>query len=154
MKVIGPVQNVRDACEQILRSLPAWFGIESALMEYVEATDRLPTYLAMSEGKAVGFVSLQSHSQSECEIHCIAVRDSFRGRGVGKALVQAAERWMKERGATRLIVKTIAESHPSPEYKESRAFYQSQGFLAEKIIPDIWGPSNPCLQMYKELHNG
>jgi ribosomal protein S18 acetylase RimI-like enzyme len=134
--------------------LPGWFGIESALIEYAEATERLPTFVAMSEGEAVGFVTLEGHSQSECEIHCIAVRDSHRGRGIGAALVCAAEAWMQERGATRLIVKTIAESHPSPEYKASRAFYQRQGFVAEKIIPDIWGPSNPCLQMGKEVRYG
>jgi len=154
MRVVGPVQHVRTACEQILRSLPGWFGIETALLEYAEATDRLPTFVAISEGETVGFVTVERHSQSEYEIHCIAVRDSLRGQGIGAALVHAAEAWMKERGAIRLIVKTIAESHPSPEYKASRAFYQHQGFLSEKIIPDIWGPSNPCLQMSKAVRYG
>lgn len=151
MHVTGPVQHIRDDCEQILRSLPRWFGIESALIEYAEAADHLPTFAAMLEGEVVGFITLESHSPTESEIHCIAVRDGFRGDGIGSALISAAETWMKEQKVTSVVVKTIAESHPSLEYKESRAFYQSKGFAAERIIPDIWGPSNPCLQMRKEI---
>lgn len=154
MRIVGPVQHVREVCEQILRSLPGWFGIESALIEYAKATDQLPTFVAMSEGEAVGFITMKSNSQNECEIHCVAVHESLRRQGIGATLVRAAEAWMKEHGATRLIVRTLADSHPSQEYKESRAFYLSQGFVAEKIIPDIWGPSNPCLQMYKEVRYG
>lgn len=151
MQVIGPVQHVREESEKILRSLPRWFGIEFALIEYAEATNRLPTFVALSDGAIVGFATLERHSEYEYEIHCIAVRYEFRNGGIGTALVSAAEAWMKALGGTSIVVKTIAENHPSPEYRESRGFYQRQGFMAEKIIPDIWGPSNPCLQMRKEI---
>jgi GNAT superfamily N-acetyltransferase len=151
MHINGPVQHVSVECEQILRSLPGWFGIETALLEYAEATNRLPTFVAVADGTIVGFITLEGHSAIEWEIHCIAIHKSFRGKGIGAALVSSAEDWMKEKGALILLVKTIAESHPSPEFKESRAFYNSIGFASDKIIPDIWGPSNPCLQMRKEL---
>lgn len=154
MRVSGPIQNTREDCERVLRSLPDWFGIESALVEYAEAADRLPTFCATSGDEFVGFITLESHSPSEWEVHCIAVRDGFRGLGIGSALMSAAEAWMRKRGARYVLVKTLGESHPSPAYKESRAFYQSRGFVAEKIIPDIWGPSNPCLQMRKEIQYG
>lgn len=154
MQVFGPVQHVREECEKILRGLPQWFGIESALIEYAEATNRLPTFVALADGANVGFIALERHSQCEYEIHCIAVHCKFRAGGIGTALVSAAEAWTKAQGATSIIVKTIAESHPSPEYRETRAFYQRRGFVAEKIIPDIWGPSYPCLQMRKDVQHG
>lgn len=151
MHVTGPAQHVREACEIILRSLPRWFGIESAVVAYAKAADCLPTFLAYSEESVIGFISLEGHSHGVYEVHCIAVHNDFRGQGVGTALLSAAETWMRAQGASQMVVKTIAESHPSPEYKASRAFYQSKGFAAERIIPDIWGPSNPCLQMRKEI---
>jgi ribosomal protein S18 acetylase RimI-like enzyme len=151
MHINGPAQHVSVACEQILRSLPQWFGIEAALREYVEATERLPTFIAVVDEIIVGFVTLESHFSTEWEIHCIAVHEKFRSRGIGSALISSAEHWLRRNGVRSLLVKTIAESHPSPEYKESRAFYQSKGFAPDKIIPDIWGASNPCLQMRKEI---
>jgi GNAT superfamily N-acetyltransferase len=151
MNIKGPLREVRDECEQILRSLPGWFGIETALVKYAEATERLPTFAAVVHDKVVGFITLERHSQEEWEVHCIAVQDDLRGKGAGSALIRHAESWLGTKGARVLLVKTIADSHPSPEYKESRAFYSSQGFIPDQIIPDIWGPSNPCLQMRKQI---
>ncbi|MFT3733769.1 MAG: GNAT family N-acetyltransferase [Rhodocyclaceae bacterium] len=154
MEISGPLQNVRHECERILRSLPAWFGIESALLDYAQATERLPTFCAFAEGALIGFISLECLDANEWEVHCIAVREGRRDGGVGTALLNIAEAWARSQGARSLIVKTLADSHPSLAYKASRAFYLSKGFAAEKIIPDIWGPSNPCLQMRKELAPG
>lgn len=81
-----------------------WFGIESALIEYAEATNRLPTFVALAEGAIVGFITLERHSQYKYEIHCTAVRRELRADGIGTALVSAAEAWMKAQGATSISI--------------------------------------------------
>jgi hypothetical protein len=43
MDIEGPLTGVSSAAAQILRGLPAWFGIEASLLEYVRDTERLPT---------------------------------------------------------------------------------------------------------------
>ena len=50
-----------------------------------------------------------------------------------------------------LLVKTLADTHPSPEYAATRAFYRSLGFLPLAVLPDLWGPANPCLLMVRPL---
>ena len=55
MQLIGPISNPSSHCERILRTLPQWFGIEHALLEYVQDSERFPTFLAtLGEPIAVG----------------------------------------------------------------------------------------------------
>ena len=50
-RIVSPEEGVRDAasCERILRSLPEWFAIETALRDYAAATDVYPTFLACQD---------------------------------------------------------------------------------------------------------
>ena len=55
MQLIGPISNPSSHCERILRTLPQWFGIEHALLEYVQDSERFPTFFAtLGEPIAVG----------------------------------------------------------------------------------------------------
>lgn len=149
MRIDGPTSDARDECEQVLRSLPAWFGIESALLDYAESTQRFPTFVACEDSAIAGFISVRRHFENAWEIHCIAVHASARGRGIGAQLLSHAERWMRERDARVFQVKTLAETHPSAEYAETRGFYARMGYFPLQVFPDLWSPSNPCLQMIK-----
>ena len=40
-----PSTNCGQVCEQILRALPEWFGIEESLIQYVKDADSMPTML-------------------------------------------------------------------------------------------------------------
>ena len=59
MDIEGPVAGVADQCEQVLRTLPLWFGIESSLMESVRDTERLPTFVARVANDVIGFVTIR-----------------------------------------------------------------------------------------------
>ena len=60
-------------CNSILRSLPEWFGIEAAIIDYVKAVENLPTFISQVKEQVVGFVSLELHNASTAEIHVMAV---------------------------------------------------------------------------------
>ena len=144
--------DVSSSCEAILRSLPAWFGIEASLQEYVRDAAEHPTLLAHEAGEpAFGFVTLREHFASSYEVHCLAVHADRRRKGCGLALMQAAEAWAKARGARFMQVKTIAAGHPSAAYAETRAFYERAGYVPLEVLEDLWHPSNPCLQLIKAL---
>ena len=81
----------------------------------------------------------------------MAVQACQRNRGLGKALLQAAESWAQGRGGRFMQVKTIAPSNPSPEYAETRAFYVKAGYVPLEEFPLLWSKSNPCLQLVKAL---
>ena len=138
------------ACEQVMRSLPKWFGIEKAVVEYAKACETMETYVAEEAGQVVGFITLNRRSQVTAELHCMAVRPEFHGKGIGRALVNHAERLATERGYEFFEVKTLGPSRPNAEYERTRGFYQHMGFqpLEEN---DLWGKDNPCLIMVKHL---
>ncbi len=151
MNITGPNLSIERDCELVLRSLPDWFGIESSLLEYVRDSSRFPTFAMGDSDRVIGFLTLRQHFAKSWELHCIAVHRDHRGSGVGRCLVAHAESWLIERDAEFLQVKTIAESSPSPEYQQTRAFYERLGFTPLEVFPELWSPRNPCLQLIKRL---
>ena len=149
IQIEGPTVHAREACDSILRSLPQWFGIESAIVDYVLDTERLPTFVLRLDGEVVAFLTLKEHFSHSWEVHCIAVAASRRNRGLGRALLTHAEGWASTQGAKWLQVKTLSSSHPSPEYAETRAFYERMGFEPFQELPTLWDEANPCLLMIK-----
>ena len=137
-------------CEQIMRSLPKWFGIEEAIVEYAKSTETMETWVAESSGAVAGFITANQRSPVSAEIHCMAVREEFHGSGVGRALVERIEAVLASRPIEYLQVKTLGPSLPNVEYDRTRGFYQHLGFrpLEEN---NLWGNDNPCLIMVKHL---
>lgn len=150
-QIVGPKLEIREQSEEILRSLPQWFGIEEGLLHYAEATGRLPTFAVMDEQAAIGFITLAEHFPESWEVHCIAVHASHRGQGHGRALLEHAEDWLKPRGVRFLQVKTVAADRDDAAYAETRGFYARVGFVPLQVFPELWGTHNPCLQMIKVL---
>jgi GNAT superfamily N-acetyltransferase len=138
-------------CEPILRSLPQWFGIEAANQQYVLDIEANFTLIAERDGKAVGFLTLVQHSTYAAEIHVMAVLPAYHRQGVGRALVNAAETYLRENGVRFLQVKTLSPRHPDEGYQKTRAFYLGMGFVPLEEFPDLWGSHNPCWQLIKTL---
>lgn len=152
MTISLSVRPGRDpaAVERLLRGLPEWFGIESSIAEYVEAAGRLPGLLAYDGDEVVGALLLQRHFPTAAEIHLMAVDRGRHRRGVGRALVAAAEAAMAADGVTLMSVKTLGPSHPDPGYALTRRFYAAVGYQPVEELLDLW-PGNPCLMMVKPL---
>ncbi len=137
-------------CERILRSLPDWFGIEKAIVDYVRDIGALETWVAEDSGNVVGFATVKRHNAFSAEIQVMAVVAACHGQGLGRRLVERAECALRERAVEYLQVKTLAPSHPDTFYARTRGFYERLGFrpLEENLL---WGEANPCLVMIKHL---
>lgn len=151
MNIIGPALDQRAACEQVLRSLPKWFGIEPALVMYADDTLRLPTFAAVEGARLIGFISLEQHFPQAWEVHCIAVHAEVRNQGQGRALMAHAEAWLVAQGATLLQVKTVAATSKSEAYALTRGFYARLGYQPLEVFPALWDAHNPALQLVKVL---
>jgi hypothetical protein len=69
--------------DALLRTLPAWFGIEEAIAEYVAAAFRLPNYLARdSDGSPVGVLLLERHFPRAAEVYLMAVAPTHHWTGM------------------------------------------------------------------------
>lgn len=140
-----------DAIEIIGRSLPAWFGIEDGLKDLRSGAERGPGYVALIADDVAGFVTVDRPFPETVEITWMAVAPNHHRQGMGRALVEAVIMDALHSGARLLHVKTLADSHPSPEYAQTRAFYESMEFQRLIVLPDLWGPDNPCLLMVRPV---
>jgi len=139
-----------DACEAVLRALPDWFGLEEPIRRYRAALDRLDAWVAEERGRVVGFLAVEVHFPPSAEIHVMALRREVHRRGLGRALVDTAERFLRGRDVEFLQVKTLGPSRENEAYAATRRFYEAMGFRPLEET-DLWGETNPCLILVKHL---
>jgi chloramphenicol 3-O-phosphotransferase/GNAT superfamily N-acetyltransferase len=149
--ITEPALGLSAVCAPILRALPEWFGVEAAVQQYIADIETMPTLLAEIDGQPVGFLTLKRHSPYAAEIHVMGVLPTAHRRGVGRALVEHAEAFLRQQGVEYLQVKTLSGSHPDPGYAKTRAFYLAMGFRPLEELPDFWDEANPCLVMIKNV---
>jgi GNAT superfamily N-acetyltransferase len=145
VEVHAPDERSR-LCESILRELPDWFGIEEATAAYIRDVAELPT-LAVGDD---AFLSLKLHTPRAAEVYVMGVRRARHREGLGTALLEAAEEYLRERGVEYLQVKTLGPSDDDAGYARTRAFYEARGFVPLEELHGLW-EDNPCLLLVKAL---
>ena len=85
------------------------------------------TLLAVADGRVVGLATVHArevlhHAHPVVQLTALVVPPDMRGRGVGRTLVTAVERWAAARGADRLVLTTALPRAEAP------AFYERLGF--------------------------
>ncbi len=97
-------------------------------------------------------MALKPHPPGAVEIALIATRPEYHGRGAGRHLVDAAERFGHESGARLLTVKTLApRGRDEPQFEATRRFYDRNGFVRAEVFAKLWHEDHPCLFMVKPL---
>ncbi len=140
-----------EICEFILRSLPGWFGIEKAIIDYGEGVKDKLFLTVYVKSIPVGFIAMKEHNEHTSEIYVMGIVKELHGRGIGKRLLCNVERRMLEQGKKFMSVKTLSDSHPDGNYDRTRKFYRSVGFYPLEELKGLWGEENPCLIMVKPL---
>ena len=64
----------------------------------------------------------------------IAVRDDRRGSGTGSRLMEAAEDWARERGATLMLLDASAANTEALRFYEERHGFRLRGVLMTKEL--------------------
>lgn len=149
--ILGPIDADLKDCKRILRALPAYFGIEDTLVQYLTDFQEMPVFIASLNQLTIGFLAINRHTRVAAEIYVMGVLPEEHGKGIGGALIEAVEQHLRSEGVRVLEVKTLGESHPDENYAKTRAFYSAQGFLPMEEIPDFWGKGLPTLFMVKPL---
>ena len=93
-----PLTNCGIGCENILRSLPDWFGIEESLVQYVKDADVMPTMLAKDKDDVIGFLIIKRHFSDSAEIHCMGILPQYHRKGTGKLLIKELEKYLEDEG--------------------------------------------------------
>ena len=150
-EIEGPLLHCASACIPILRSLPDWFGLEEAILDYEHQVEELPTFLANADGSVQGFLTLKQHNEFSAEILVMAVQPEQHRGGIGRALVEAAEAHCLSLGIEYMQVKTLGPSRPDEHYAGTRRFYAALGYRPLEEFSRIWDADNPCLILVKRI---
>lgn len=151
LEITKITENRGRICSDLLRSLPLWFGIESAILKYAADVESMPTFVASIKGDSVGLISLHLHNEWTAEVHVMAVHPRYHKQGIGTRMLVVVERYLRESNCEFLTAKTLSSAHPSKEYEGTRRFYFSMGFRPVEEFKTVWGKTNPCLLMIKTL---
>ena len=79
-------------------------------------------YLALSEGKAAGCIGLRKLDEERCEMKRFYVRPEYRGRGIGRRLVEMILADAREIGYRTMLLDTL------PFMKSAMHLYDQVGF--------------------------
>ena len=150
VEIQEPAERSRIA-ESVLRALPEWFGIEEATAAYIREAATLPTFAVEPDA---GFVCLKRHTPHASELYVMGVRRERHRRGLGRALVAAAESWCRANGIRFLHVKTLGPTRPDEGYAATRSFYEAMGFVALEELHGLWDEGNPALILVKDVGPG
>jgi len=149
--VSGPHFGTSSMCTPILRSLPEWFGIEESILQYSSGIEHLPTFLAKTSENIIGFLSIKQHNPYSAEILVMGVHPEVQRHGIGRALLNATQEWLRQQGVEYLQVKTLGPTNDDPNYAKTRDFYEAVGFRPLEELQQIWDEHNPCLILVKRL---
>ena len=135
--------------KKILNDLPEWFGLPESTREYIANTKQLDTLFIELNNEVVAFLSIKKTAEKTAEIDCMGVLKSVHRKGAGQKLIEEAIQWCRQNQLLFLQVKTLAQTHPDPYYKKTRAFYHKNNFIDVEVFPELWGIENPCLQLIR-----
>jgi ribosomal protein S18 acetylase RimI-like enzyme len=119
----GDLDAVRSLFAEYARSVdePCCFaGFERELAELPQGY--LALFLAEDDGVAAGCVGLREVDRGTAEMKRLYVRSAWRGRGLGRALAQAAIDAARSAGYARIVLDSL------PKMDAARALYRSLGF--------------------------
>jgi ribosomal protein S18 acetylase RimI-like enzyme len=108
-------------------------------METILANKNYATFVAVSEGKVCGMIGTYTcytyeHNNPSARILALVVSEKVRGRGVGQALIVAAEKDLAQKNIRRVTVNTRFERTRAHEFYEKLG-YTKNGFRLVKELP-------------------
>lgn len=103
-----------------------------AFEEEIERDDVGISLVAEDEGLIVGFLSGMA-VVDEFRLHNIAVHPDFRGRGVGRGLIEAVESLCQQRDFRRILLEVRKDN------EVARRLYLGLGFEAAGTRKDYYG---------------
>lgn len=148
---ISANQQKSKIAQDILADLPMWFGIQSAIEEYVENVKNYQFIKVSADSIPIGFISIKPNNSFTAEIYVMGIKRKYHRLKIGERFLNYVSEMLRDEKYSYLLVKTLDESRESKEYKMTRLFYKKMGFIPIDVISSIWGTDNPCLLMIKKL---
>ncbi len=102
----------------------------------VEGTDNVIGYVCFGQTPL---------TEGTWDIYWMAVARTWRGRGVGRLLLQHAEGEIRDGGGRMILIETSSK----PEYQKAMMLYGRMGYLPVSVITDFYAPGDSKLTLQK-----
>ena len=124
-----------DQIEQaraLFREYESWLGLSLCFQNFEKELAELPGAYAEPDGRLLlardndelaGCVALRQLNERTCEMKRLFVRETFRGKGIGRLLIEMIIRNAKEIGYERILLDTLP-----PKMDKAIALYIELGF--------------------------
>lgn len=91
-------------------------------------------------GRVVGYTCFGPIpcTMASFDLYWIAVHDSCRGQGIGKALMRKSEELIAAMGGTRVYIETSFRA----QYVPTRQFYFACGYQEAAVLADFYAPGD------------
>jgi aminoglycoside 6'-N-acetyltransferase I len=174
----GDVALIQQVAEMLVEGFaPNWPeylpDMESALREVRKSfsDDRISLVALDEDGTALGWIGgISGYHGRVWELHPLVVAASHQGEGVGRALVTALERRVRQRGGLTITLgtddvtgqTTLSGVNLLPDVwghiariqnlrRHPYEFYQKLGYVITGVVPDANGLGKPDILMAKSL---
>ena len=151
-----PINSDAESIRNIVRS-SGFFSAEEVEM----AVELLQENLSRGEssGYYFSFVEIKERvvgyscygpipcTKESYDLYWIAVLHEFRGRGIGRDLLQRTEEKIGEMGGKRIYVDTSSRE----QYEPTRSFYRAGGYEQEAVLKDFYFPGDDKVIYVKQL---
>lgn len=108
---------------------PDWRVVQRQTVEDACSDGTMRTWVAIEDGRAVGFVSTRIHADDKMgEIYLVAVDPDFQQRGVATALTEWSLSFFRDSGMEVAMVETGGD----PGHEPARRAYEASGF---QVLP-------------------
>ena len=142
-----------EQARALFREYESWLGLSLCFQNFERELAELPGAYAEPDGRLLlardndelaGCVALRQLSDRSCEMKRLFVRDTFRGKGIGRLLIEMIIRNAKEIGYERMLLDTLP-----PRMNDAIALYRSIGF--KEIAPYYDNPVEGAIFMELSL---
>ncbi len=140
----------------ILRATPEFLPHEVAIAEELidaylieQKESGYHILVAESDGRVVGYVCYGETPMTEgtWDIYWLAVDRQMRGKGIGGALMNEAERLIRVKHGRLAVIETSGK----PDYYDTISFHNKQGYAEIARIPDFYTIGDDKVIMIKRL---
>ncbi len=103
------------------------------------------TLVATWAGQVAGFVTVEKKAAQQGHIITLDVREAYRRRGIGCALLEAGERWLVSQGVSTAGLETAVDNPTAIE------FWKANGYAIQGRIRHYYGGAVDAWMMRKAL---
>ena len=141
-------------CDQVVASLPYFFGDQEGLRRCARAVRSQRGWVAERSTEVVGFLTVDEPFPRSPEVTWMAVHADCRRRGIGHDLVATLIENLPD-DVRNLVVTTLSEATTEDDggdtYAGTRRFYQQNGFEPIWEPEGWWSTRNQAVVMVRRL---